>query len=459
MKKIKNLVALLLVGLFAYSSLFAINQDSLSKANLISGARIINDWNRMIIEITMLDGFSPAVSKRNCNYPNIAAYEAARFGYPNQYKSLAGQLTDLKETPKPNPNQIYDWRVCAIQAYRTVVNKLLYRAFNADSMYKSQLAEIAQEGIPQDIIEHSKEFGETVGKHIIVWMVADGHTKIQGRPRFNFPRGEDKWEPTPPDFPDPLDPYFRYMRCMVMDSATQFRPLGPLPFSKEKGSPFYEQNMQVYILSKSLTKEQELIGRYWDDSPIKNFHQGHFVFNQRQISPGGHWMNITGIACKQLNKNMMETIEAYTYVAICMWDGFINCWDEKYRSNVIRPVTYINRYIDSTWKPIFDTPPFPEHTSGHSTVSACAAQILTLVLGDNVPFVDDTEVIFGFHKRNFISFLEAAQEVNVSRIYAGIHYPRACYEGNRVGKVISKYIYDKLIMGVRINKDTSNMNK
>lgn len=453
MKNLRNLFVFLAVIVFGHSLVYSQNQDSLSTICNAKGAHYIHDWNQMIANITMLDGFSPAVSKRNCSYPNIAAYEAARVGFSSEYHSLAGQLTGLKETPSPKTGVVYDWRVCAIQAYRTVVNKMLYRAFLADSMYKAQIDQIAAEGVPKEVINHSKEYGESVGKHIIVWLLVDGHTKNQGRPRYNFPRGEDKWEPTPPDFPDPLDPYFRYMRCMVMDSAAQFRPIGPIPFSKEKGSPCYDQNMQVYVLSKALTKEQELIGRYWDDSPIKNFHEGHFMFNQRQISPGGHWMNIASIGCKQLDKNMMESLEVYNLVAIAMFDGFINCWDEKYRSNTIRPVTYINRYIDSTWKPLFDTPPFPEHTSGHSTISACSAQMLTLLLGDKIPFVDNTEVQFGFPIRKFNSFLDAAMEANNSRIYAGIHYPRACFEGNRVGKEISNYIFRKITLRERPDKN------
>ena len=40
------------------------------------------------------------------------------------------------------------------------------------------------------------------------------------------------------------------------------------------------------------------------------------------------------------------------------FDGFISCWDEKYRSNLIRPETIINQHIDENWKPILQTPPF-----------------------------------------------------------------------------------------------------
>ncbi len=411
-----------------------------------TGARYAHDWNLMIADITMIDGFSPAVSKRNCTYPNIAAYEASRVSFGKAYRSLAGQIKDLKEFPSPKAGAILDARVCAIQAYRVVVNKLLYRSNLADSMYKAQLHEVEMSGTPKDVIKHSIEFGEACGKHVIAWMKDDGHIKNQGRSRYNFVKGEEFWEPTPPDFPDPLDPYFGTMRTLALESANQFKPRPPLPFSKEKGSPFYDQNMQVYVISKSLTKEQELIGRYWDDSPIKSFHQGHFMFNTKQISPGGHWINITSIALKMKNKTMMESISAYVLVSVSMFDGFITCWNEKYRSNTIRPITYINRYIDSTWKPLFATPPFPEHTSGHSTISACAGQMLTYLLGEDFAFTDDTEVRFGFPKRSFPSFLAASMESSNSRIYAGIHYFTGCNEGNRNGKEISTYIFEKLVL-------------
>jgi hypothetical protein len=62
-----------------------------------------------------------------------------------------------------------------------------------------------------------------------------------------------------------------------------------------------------------------------------------------------------------------------------MFEAFISCWDEKYRSNVIRPETVINQYIDENWKPALQTP-FPEYTSGHSVVSTVSSNILTSIL-------------------------------------------------------------------------------
>ena len=125
-------------------------------------------------------------------------------------------------------------------------------------------------------------------------------------------------------------------------------------------------------------------------------------------------------------------------------DGFISCWDEKYRSKLIRPETYINQYIDENWVPLLQTPPFPEYTSGHSVISSSAATALTNLFGENVAFTDSTEIEFGLSVRNFNSFEQASQEAAVSRMYGGIHYKPACDNGVTQGKALGTYIVDKI---------------
>ena len=91
----------------------------------------------------------------------------------------------------------------------------------------------------------------------------------------------------------------------------------------------------------------------------------------------------------------METIHTYAMVSISLFDAFIICWDEKWRSILVRPETVINQHIDSDWIPFLQTPPFPEYTSGHSVISRSAARILTHLLGDNFEFLDTSEEKYG----------------------------------------------------------------
>ena len=107
------------------------------------------------------------------------------------------------------------------------------------------------------------------------------------------------------------------------------------------------------------------------------------MFATKKITPGGHWIGIVGLASRKADADLMKSVEAYALTSIALADGFISCWDEKYRSNLTRPETVINEYFDDSWVPLLQTPPFPEHTSGHSVISRAAAVALTSIFGDN----------------------------------------------------------------------------
>ncbi len=144
---------------------------------------------------------------------------------------------------------------------------------------------------------------------------------------------------------------------------------------------------------------------------------------------------------------MIQTAASYAVTSIALFDGFISCWDEKFRSNLIRPETYINAHINERWRPILQTPPFPEYTSGHSVISTAAATVLTHMFGEQFQFDDVTEVDFGLPVRSFSSFSAAAQEAAISRMYGGIHYRAAIEVGQLQGRMIGKKVIDK----VRLN--------
>jgi hypothetical protein len=154
-------------------------------------------------------------------------------------------------------------------------------------------------------------------------------------------------------------------------------------------------------------------------------------------------MNIAEQVMSQKNVPMVRAMEVYCMLAYALFDGFTACWQEKFRGNLIRPVTYINQFIDKAWEPLLQTPPFPEHASGHSTITAAAAEVLTHHFGE-IPFVDSTEVPFGWAPRSFKSFKAAADEASISRLYGGIHYRRGCDAGNQHGKLIGQAVIDRV---------------
>jgi hypothetical protein len=219
----------------------------------------------------------------------------------------------------------------------------------------------------------------------------------------------------------------------------------------EEGTDFYKEVIEVYDISQKMTEEGDSseevqIAKFWDCNPYVSVTRGHLMFATKKITPGAHWIGITKIACKQSDSDFDKSVYAYTKTSMAIADAFISCWDEKYRSNLIRPETLINEHIDENWKPVLQTPPFPEYTSGHSVVSGAASTILTDVFGENFSFNDDTELPYGLPVRTFSSFREAADEAAISRMYGGIHYRAAVVIGVKQGRDLGSFVVEKLTM-------------
>lgn len=243
---------------------------------------------------------------------------------------------------------------------------------------------------------------------------------------------------------DAVEPHWGALRPFVMDSGSQFRPEPPLPFDSSSSSPFMKEAREVYEVKARLTDEQKEILAFWDCNPYVMHVQGHTMFATKKITPGGHWMGIVGIAARKAGADPLRAADAYARTAIALADAFISSWDEKYRSNLIRPETVINRYIDEAWEPMLQTPPFPEYTSGHSVISNAAATVLTDVFGENFSFADSTEMEYGLPARSFPSFNNAAAEAAISRLYGGIHYRRAIEQGVTQGKRVGALVVERV---------------
>jgi len=396
-----------------------------------------------LTDIIVHDIFSPPVASRVYVYPCIAAYEALLPAYP-QKKSFAEQLNGLSAIPKPESDQTYCYPVAALIAFQKVAQQLI---FSEDKMrdYENKLKRaIDTIGIPKKVMTISKSYGEQVADHILQWASMDNYKETRSAPKFSITDKAGIWKPTPPAYMEGIEPSWKKIRPMLLDYADQFVPPPPPPFSLLKNSLFYEQTIEVYKAVKNIEPEEEDIARFWDCNPYMMNQTGHVMFATKKITPGGHWMGITNIACQQAQANLMQTVEAHALVAITLFDAFISCWDEKYRSQLIRPETVINEHIDAEWTPILQTPPFPEYTSGHSVISTAAAIMLTNIFGDNFAFTDDVEVKYGLPERSFQSFKQASAEAAISRLYGGIHYMPAITYGVEQGEKIGGFIVEKI---------------
>ncbi len=401
-----------------------------------------------VTEIMIHDIFSPPVASRIYVYPNIAAYEIMSQG--NQtYKSLVGQIKDLTPIPKANETNI-NLKISALVAHMELSKTLV---FSEDKMmqYRDSIYGVWNR-VNQDEFKVSKAYGIKVANYLKTWMDADNYAQTRTMHKYNIDTEDpSRWQPTPPAYMDGIEPHWMKIRTLVLDSAAQFKPVPPPKFSLEKDSQFHNELMEVYNVSEAITKkgdtsEEIEIAQFWDCNPYVSVTRGHLMFATKKITPGAHWIGITKIACNNENLNFDDVVYTFTKTSIGIFEAFISCWDEKYRSNLIRPETLINQHIDEKWKPILQTPPFPEYTSGHSVVSGAASTILTSIFGDDYSFDDDTEIPFGLPIRSFKSFNHAADEAAISRLYGGIHYKAAIDEGVKQGREVGKLVVNKLSM-------------
>jgi len=399
---------------------------------------------RRITDIIRNDIFAPPISSRIYAYSSVAAYEALVPGNA-QYQSLAGQLNGLQPGPKPEAGKEYCFPLASANALFIVGKQLIFSEGEMQELKEQILQDFERMNMPPDVFERSMAFGEAVAKHILAWSKTDNYAQTRSMPKFTIDsKDPSRWRPTPPMYGDALEPHWPEIRPWVIDSGAQFRADPPLPFSTDKNSEFYKQALEVHDIVKNLTPFQDSTAWYWDDNPFRMDVSGHLSLGVKKISPGGHWMNIAAQVCRKSNADMMRSAETYVKVACSIADGFIACWTEKYRTNLIRPESYINQYIDRDWQPLIQTPPFPEHSSGHSTISAAAATVLTNLYGDAFSFTDSTELEFGIPVRTFPSFQAAADEVGMSRLYGGIHYRRGNEAGLKCGRALGKFVSEEL---------------
>jgi hypothetical protein len=298
--------------------------------------------------------------------------------------------------------------------------------------------------VSRALLDSSVAVGSYLAARIVEYSKADRYGKLSAQLRYTPVKGDAYWYPTPPAYMEAVEPNWKSIRPLIIDSCNQFVPLPPVTFSKDSTSDFYRLAKEVYDVSVKPTPEQLNIASFWDCNPFVVATSGHMSIGFKKISPGGHWMNIAAIAAQKANLNFAETITVQMLTGITIMDAFISCWDEKYRSNRIRPETYINRYINLKWQPLLQTPPFPEYTSGHSVVSTAAAEVLTYLLGDQLMFTDNSEELFEIPARSFSSFRHAAAEAAISRLYGGIHYRDAIENGQQQGKQIGGFIVSRL---------------
>lgn len=400
-----------------------------------------DDINKIITKVTEVmvhDVTNPPLAARFFAYICLSGYEVMALN-DSTYESMQGRLNEFPAIESPEVEG-YSVSLSAMLAMLETASKLQPSGQVIADYQQQFLDSCAQLGYSEAMLTQSLAYAQGVSQQVLAYAQKDGYNKTSNYPKYTPTREDGYWYPTPPAYFSAVEPHFNKVRPLTMDSASQFKPAPPAPFSEDKDSPFFKMLYEVYEEGVELPDDHRTIASFWDCNPFAMQNTGHLMVALKKISPGAHWMGITGIACREAEKGFPEALHLHTVVAVGLMDAFLSCWDEKYRSNRIRPETAIRKYIDPTWEPLLQTPPFPEYTSGHSTISGASGYILTYYLGDDFAFTDDVEVRYGIPARQFSSFMAAAKEAATSRLYGGIHYRDANENGTAQGLNVGKWV-------------------
>lgn len=436
MKAIKYILSLFIVSVFFMGC-------GSSNKTILSNNELPHQMIKKLTDIIVVDIFTPPVASRIYANCSLAMYEALRFDQPSS-SSITARLKGFDPMPTPAEGKKYNFSIAAIQAFCETAKKVTFSAPEI-SNYKDSLINLYGADLEKEVIDSSIAFGQRVADVVAKRLSKDNYKETRGMERFEVKTSEkSRWIPTAPDYADGLEPYWSKMMTMGLDSSSQVEA-DPYPaYSEDTNSDFYKEVKEVYDISKNMTDEKVDIALFWDDNPFVSKHKGHVMFQDKKMTPGGHWMAITATACKIKKADPVASAKAYAYTAVALYDGFISCWYIKYKTVRIRPQSAIQRLIDEQWISYIQTPPFPEYTSGHSTISASAAEVLTHLFGDNVAFTDSSEYEYNLPVRSFTSFRQAAEEASISRVYGTIHFRSGCVNGNIQGKKVAGVILEKL---------------
>ncbi len=435
----KIIYSLTIAALFLYSCSSNENYKQLTKDPAIF-CRTVKQLNDVVLE----NNFPPMIASRNYAYACIAAYECMAAG-SNVYETLSGQIKHLPVLPTPTDTSSIDYHLAAILSFCKVGTAV---TFSDDIMieYVNQLKqEMSENGMSSRVMNATTAFADTMSNAILAWAKKDNYLQTRSAAKYTVTNEPGTWVPTPPMYAQALEAHWNEIRPMVLDSASQFIPVRPPAFTpKIKTSIFYNAVKEVEELVDSLSEAQKEIALFWDDNPFQLNVVGHVQYASKKFSPAGHWMNIVGIIGKEKGADFETVVASYAAAVIALFDGFISTWDEKYRSNYVRPVSVINEYFNPVWQPFIQTPPFPEYTSGHAVISAAAAEVMTNWYGEQTHFTDTSLVEFGIKAREFNNIRLAAKEAALSRVYGGIHYRYSCDIGNEQGIKIGQLVIQKL---------------
>lgn len=382
-------------------------------------------WNEQMIDATRLSRNPPPIAALH-----MATYHAAIFDAVNGItRTHRGWLVN-----EPAPAGA-DLNAAVAGAAHKVLMTLWSSSTNPRNLqvaFERALAEIPD--------GPAKTAGVAWGEKVAAQVLADRATSGYDKPVAQEWASKEQgyWRETPPGFRPPVLPHVANVRPFVLTSPSQFRCPPPPAIDSKQYADEIDYTARVGARDGAERTEYETLSApFWAD-------------DLGSATPPGHWNVIAQDLVRRRNLSVPDAARLFALLNLAHADAGIACWDTKFFYRTWRPETAI-REIDPAvnphakpvpdFIPLMASPAFPSYVSGHSTFSSAATRVLERFFGtDEIEFTTTSDGLPGA-VRTFKRLSDCRNEIGMSRIWGGIHFPIDNVAGQTLGLAIGDWVW------------------
>ena len=379
----------------------------------LSRADVITDWNDKACAIVGKTG-AGATGHRIMSIVQVSVYDAVT-------SIDGGNKPYLMKVAAPAGASV---EAAVAAANRTVLNELVPGEKAAtEAAYQSALASILEGPAKAD--------GIAVGERAAIAVLARAAADGSNVPETYQPRT------TPGVYVPTMIPVFSTWttrKPWIMASPDQFRPGPPPALSSDTWVRDYNE---VKALggknSTQRTAQQTEIARFWEETRPLIYHP---VMRSVAMRP---------------QRTVAQNARLYAVGTVAMDDAMIAIFDAKYTYQFWRPITAIRNgggnsatTQDPGWMPFIATPMHPEYPCAHCVSSGAVGAVLEAELGTSpMPRLSTKSPTANDAVREWTSVAAFMDEVQMARIYDGVHYRNSAVVGGELGRKVGALAMEK----------------
>ena len=393
-----------------------VSRYNLPPAPAADGTYPIPDANNPFAD-PMFPFGNPPYAARAYSYVAVAQYEALKVAWyykflynrPSPARVDSGVQALIPATDLP----AYPSEDAVVSGVTAELLKLLFPASVEEITLKAgqhrQAALLAGKATASDLAA-GLALGQAVAAVFVTRAGSDGmRTAVGGPALFQAlaasaaARGETPWRSMESPPRPPMLAAFGNVRAWMMTPEDIVRER-PAPPPSTSSALMAREVAEVRRATDSGNRRELEIANFWADGPSTP-------------TPPGHWNFIAAPHIRKADLSEVRTARVFALLNMALHDAAVACWETKYFYFNPRP-----SQLDPELKTTIGLPNFPSYTSGHSTFSAAAAEVLSYLFPGAAA-----------------EFEAQKEEASISRLYAGIHYRSDIEMGKAHGERVGGY--------------------